>query len=282
MHDGTAARPSATIDRARPLPTTSVVIPVKDDAALLALCLDALARQSLPADEIIVVDNGSSDDSAAIARAAGARVIECAAPGIGAAAATGYDAARYDVILRLDADCVPEAEWVTEVVSAFAGATGVAAFTGRAHFTDGPPALRAPLASLYLSAYTAITGLTLGHRPLFGSNLAFRRSAWLAVRDEVHRGDPEVHDDLDLSFHLGESHSIRLLPGASMGMSMRPFTAGRFGRRVHRGFRSVLVHWPRDFPPLRWTRLLAQRTRRRPISDHAPGVHSPAGKKPSR
>lgn len=276
------AHPSGTTDRERLRPTTSVVIPVKDDAALLAHCLDALARQTVAADEIIVVDNGSSDGSAAIARAAGASVIECLDPGIGAAAATGYDAARYDVILRLDADCLPGPGWIGEITAAFADACGVDAFTGRAHFTDGPPSLRAPLASLYLGAYTAITGLALGHRPLFGSNLAFRRDAWLAVRDEVHRGDPEVHDDLDLAFHLGEAHSIRLLPGASMGMSMRPFTAGRFGRRVHRGFRSVLVHWPRDFPPLRWTRLIATRTRRRPRVSQPPGPRSRIAEAPRR
>lgn len=246
--------------------TTSIVIPVKDDADLLALCLAALAGQTTQADEIVVVDNASSDASAAVARAAGARVITCADPGIGAAAAAGYDAAHGDLILRLDADCVPGAGWVDEVSRAFAAADDVAAFTGRAHFTDGPSALRAPLAALYLGAYAAVTGLALGHRPLFGSNLAFRRDAWLAVRDEVHRQDPEVHDDLDLAFHLGERHRIRALPGLSMGMSMRPFTGGHFGRRVHRGMRSVLVHWPHDFPPLRWGRMLAHRTRRRTSS----------------
>ncbi|MFJ4255269.1 glycosyltransferase [Microbacterium sp. NPDC090003] len=242
--------------------TTSVVIPVKDDAALLAVCLAALARQTTPPGEIVVVDNGSQDASADVARAAGARVIACPDPGIGAAAATGYDAARGEVILRLDADCVPGEGWVSEVSRAFAAADDVAAFTGRAHFTDGPNALRAPLAAVYLGAYAAVTGLALGHRPLFGSNLAFRRDAWLAVRDQVHRHDPEVHDDLDLAFHLGAEHRIRALPGLSMGMSMRPFTGGRFGRRVHRGMRSVLVHWPHDFPPFRWGRMLAHRTRR--------------------
>src|SRR5690606_36645832 len=58
--------------------TVSVVIPVKDDAALLARCLEALARQTRLPDEIIVVDNNSSDDSALVAVAGGARVVNCA------------------------------------------------------------------------------------------------------------------------------------------------------------------------------------------------------------
>lgn len=238
---------------------TSVVIPVKDDAPLLSRCLDALAAQTVPPDEVIVVDNGSSDDSAGVALAAGARVVPCAEPGIPAAASTGYDSAQGDLVLRLDADCVPAPTWVAEVRHAFSSADDVAAFTGRAHFTDGPRALRAPLALLYLGAYAAVTGVALGHLPLFGSNLAFRRSAWEHVKDRVHREDADVHDDLDLAFHLGESFTIARLPGASMGMSMRPLTQGAFRRRVHRGFRSVMLHWPEDFPPRRWRRLVARR-----------------------
>lgn len=244
--------------------TTSVVIPVKDDAALLARCLAALHAQDPPADEIIVVDNGSSDDSAAVARAAGARVISCLEPGISAAASAGYDAARGALILRLDADCEPDAGWIRAVTSAFAEDPRVDAVTGPARFLDGPVALRSPLARLYLGAYTTVLSVTLGHRPLFGSNLAFRRDAWVAVRADVHRCDPEIHDDLDLAFHLGEHHRIGHLPGEFMGMSMRPLTAGQFGRRVHRGFRSVLVHWPRDFPPFRWGRLIVHRHVRSP------------------
>ncbi|WP_314094395.1 glycosyltransferase family 2 protein [Microbacterium foliorum] len=244
-------------------PAVSVVIPVKDDAALLTRCLSALAAQDRPVDEIIVVDNGSSDDSADRARAAGARVVRCDDPGIPAAASAGYDAARGDLILRLDADCVPEPGWVRAVVGAFAADADIAAFTGRARFTDGPAALRTPLELLYLGAYRALLGLTLGHPPLFGSNLAFRREAWESVRGEVHRDDPELHDDLDLAFHLGRGHRIGMLPEGRMGMSMRPFTDGRFGRRVHRGYRSVVVHWPHDFPPRRWRRLVTESLRRR-------------------
>lgn len=247
-------------------PTTSVVIPVKDDAVMLARCLRALHTQEWPADEIIVVDNGSSDGSASVARAWGARVLTCTELGIPAAASTGYDAARGELILRLDADCEPDPDWIAAVVSVFGEDERTGAVTGRARFTDGPEALRIPLARLYLGAYTSLLSVTLGHRPLFGSNLAFRREAWHAVRTDVHRGDPHIHDDLDLAFHLGEDHRIARLPGESMGMSMRPLTAGRFGRRVHRGFRSVLVHWPRDFPPFRWARLVL----RHRLRDSAP------------
>ena len=251
---------------ASPLPeparrsTVSVVIPVKDDAALLERCLRALRSQSQVPDEIVVVDNGSSDRSAAVANLLGARVIHCALPGIPAAAARGYDAAVGDLILRLDADCVPDPRWVECMSRAFDDHPRIDAFTGGATFIDGPRMLRRPLAAVYLGAYRGVCRTALGHRPLFGSNLAMRRSAWEAVSHEVHRTDSELHDDLDLSFHLGLRHRIGALETARMGMSMRPF-ASRSGmrRRVRRGARTVTSHWPAQFPPHRWVRVLAHR-----------------------
>ena len=241
-------------------PAVSVVIPVKDDGIELARCLRALARQTRPPDEIIVVDNGSSDPSALIAREAGARVLHCDERGIPAASATGYDAAGNELILRLDADCVPGEGWVQAMVDAFGRRPEVAAFTGGAHFIDGPRWLRAPLMMLYLGTYAFVGIPTLGHLPLFGSNLALRRSAWNSIRSEVHRHDPDVHDDFDLAFHLGERFAIGFVANATMGVSMRPFAGFRgFARRTRLGFRTVLVHWPEDFPPMRWTRILARR-----------------------
>ena len=241
----------------------SVVIPVKDDDTELARCLRALARQTVPADEVIVVDNGSTDASAAVALAFGARLVRCETPGIPAASAAGYDAAEGDVILRLDADCVPDESWIAAMVTAFAARPDVAAFSGGARFIDGPPLLRAPLATLYLGAYAAVMIPTLGHLPLFGSNLGLRREAWLGIRSSVHL-DAELHDDMDLAFHLGERRRIGHVSGAKMGISMRPFAPGRaFGRRAARGLRTVLVHFPHDLPPVRWTRRLLRRVRGR-------------------
>jgi glycosyltransferase involved in cell wall biosynthesis len=237
--------------------TVSVVIPVKDDGTELSRCLRALERQTRRPDEIIVVDNGSSDASAEIARQADARVIRCDEPGIPAASALGYDSAVGELILRLDADCVPGDRWIQTLVEAFSRRPDVGALTGGAHFIDGPRALRRPLAVVYLGTYAMVGMISLGHLPVFGSNLAIRRAAWRGIRAQVHRHDPDLHDDFDLAFHLGERVPIRFVVGAEMGMSMRPFAGIRgFARRTRWGLRTVLVHWPRDFPPVRWSRLL--------------------------
>lgn len=237
----------------------SVIIPVKDDATALAECLRSLRGQTRAPDEVLVVDNASSDDSARVAAAFGCRVVRCERPGIPAASAAGYDAAAGDLLLRLDADCRAPADWIERCVRAFAADPRLGAASGAARFPGRGGALAA---ALYLGAYASVCAPALAHRPLFGSNLALRRTAWRSVRHRVHRDDPEVHDDLDLAFHLGERHRIGRLRGAPMTMSARPFAdAAAFGRRIRRGGRTVVIHWPRDFPPVRATRLLLRRLR---------------------
>lgn len=261
--------------------TASIVIPVKDDVVLLRRCLRAISVQDHPIHEVIVVDNMSQDSSAEVARAAGARVLRCERDGIPAASATGYDAATGDVILRLDADCVPSPDWVRVMTTAFTTDPDSAVLTGGARFIDGPQPLRAAAAALYLGAYCAVTVPTLGHLPVFGSNLAFRRSAWRGARSGIHLSKA-IHDDLDLAYHFGERHSIRMVPGAEMGMSIRPLLSlGGFSLRLRRGVRTVFTHWPRDFPPARWARLriaTSQRRAGRRVGSSTPESTQPAAR----
>jgi glycosyltransferase involved in cell wall biosynthesis len=85
----------------------SVVIPCLDEAETIADCVaaarDVLAQNGLTG-EVIVVDNGSTDGSGDLARAAGARVIEERRRGYGSAYLAGLAAARGDYVIMVDAD----------------------------------------------------------------------------------------------------------------------------------------------------------------------------------
>ena len=97
----------------------SVVIPVLDAAAELPATLAVLTESALIG-EIVVVDGGSRDESAAIARATGARVIE-APRGRGMQLAEGAVAARGDWLLFIHADCRPLPGWENALSDFIAG-----------------------------------------------------------------------------------------------------------------------------------------------------------------
>ena len=241
----------------------SVVIPCLNDAGPLEACLRSLAGQLAPPDEIIVVDNGCTDNSAEVAARFGARVIVEPAPGIPAAASAGYDAATGDVIARCDADSVLPADWLRRIALAFDDDPELAALTGSGTFALPRPAA-VVLSFLYLRAYYLAAGAALAHWPLFGSNMALRRSCWLEVRDQVHRRDPDLHDDLCLSFHLGPLRRIRFDRQLASGMSPRAIASVASLRlRFQRARHTLSVHWADQAPAQRWQARLAATRRRR-------------------
>ncbi|MCY3770095.1 MAG: glycosyltransferase [Gammaproteobacteria bacterium] len=83
--------------------TISVVIPALNEQETIRGVI-SMARRCPSVDEVLVVNNGSTDDTAGVAAAAGARVVDEDRPGQGRALNTGYRAARNDWIIKLDAD----------------------------------------------------------------------------------------------------------------------------------------------------------------------------------
>lgn len=252
------------------MPSLSVVIPALDDAEMLAHCLHDLAAQLRPADEIIVVDNGSSDGTADVARAAGARVVEQPQRGIWPAASTGYDAATGDIIARLDADSRPPADWLLHIEAELVDAPEVGVLTGRGVFYDGNTVVAGLGQVLYIGGYFWSMGLWLGNPPIFGSNFAMRREVWLDARDRVHRDRGDIHDDLDLAFHLSLDTVVRYDDRLTVGISARPFSTWRgFGRRLRWAYTTLSMHLPDQSP---WRRRIARRRLAHDRERDAPGA----------
>jgi glycosyltransferase involved in cell wall biosynthesis len=115
----TAERPSETS-----LPDVSVVIPCLNEAGAIATCvvaaLDALAEGDYDG-EVLVVDNGSTDGSGALADAAGARVVDEPRRGYGNAYLAGLAAARGRYIVMLDADLSYDAAELPRFVAELEG-----------------------------------------------------------------------------------------------------------------------------------------------------------------
>lgn len=110
----------------------SVVVPVRNAAATLGACLEALARQTVPAGsyEIVVVNDGSTDNTRQVALAHAVGCLDIAPAGPAAARNHGAAQARGELILFTDGDCAPAADWIENMSAPFAdpevvGARGV-------------------------------------------------------------------------------------------------------------------------------------------------------------
>jgi len=98
------------------LPLVSVIIPMRNEAAHIAYCIDSVLAQDYPADrlELIVVDGDSNDNSAEVLRAYGERLRVLSNPSriVPTAMNIGIRAARGDVIARVDAHTVLAPDYI--------------------------------------------------------------------------------------------------------------------------------------------------------------------------
>ncbi|HEX5387016.1 MAG TPA: glycosyltransferase [Gemmatimonadales bacterium] len=169
----------ASSPSAGPIRRISVIIPARNEAALIGRVVAAVLAHEPPNAEleVLVVDDGSSDDTCALARAAGARVIELRGTGGNPAAARnrGAAASSGDPIIFLDADCVPAHTWLAALLEAHArGATVVG---GSLDLPPGlPPSARCDYyCGWYLVHSRRPAGFVPHHPP---PNLSVRREAF--------------------------------------------------------------------------------------------------------
>lgn len=98
----------------------SVIIPAYNGEKVIGDCLDSLKSQDFKGGkEIIVVDDGSRDRTAEIARERGVVVLNQENKGPAAARNLGLRRAMGEIVLFTDADCIPEKNWITEMVRPF-------------------------------------------------------------------------------------------------------------------------------------------------------------------
>ncbi len=118
--------------------SVSVIVPVYNERERLARCLDALHRQTYPADryEVVVVDNGSDRPPEALAeRYDGVRLLVERRRGSYAARNRGIAAANGALLAFTDADCVPARDWLEQGVACFERSPECGMVAGRIEVT---------------------------------------------------------------------------------------------------------------------------------------------------
>lgn len=197
--------------------TLAIVIPVYNEQHHLGKCLDAIAKQTVKPDEVIVVDNGSTDSSIKIAKGYSfVRLLKEPKQGVLYARNKGFSAVKSDIIGRIDADTVLPENWTKTAKQLLADSSFMAA-TGPVFYYDMPksPSNYWIDHQIRLRLYRHATNMPF----LFGSNAVLKKSAWQAVKANLC-STRTVHEDLDLAIHLTRQnlpilYDKRLLVGVS-------------------------------------------------------------------
>jgi glycosyltransferase involved in cell wall biosynthesis len=169
----------------------SVVVPAFDEAATLPATLASLARQHVPGGfEVVVVDNASTDDTAAVAARLGARVVHEPSPGVCAARQAGTDAARGAIVVSTDADTVHPPGWLARIERQFAD-DDVVAVAGPCRYVDAPWWARL-VPPLWFAAIAATYRRTGRIFYLTATNVAFRRAGFPGYDTSLTQGGDEV------------------------------------------------------------------------------------------
>ncbi len=99
---------------------TSIYIPCFNAASTIACCLEAVLKQDYPVEEIVVVDDGSSDGTGQIAGRYPVRLLRHQYNlGLACARNTAIKSIESEYIAALDADCIPESTWLSSLMRGF-------------------------------------------------------------------------------------------------------------------------------------------------------------------
>jgi len=194
-------------------PKVSVVVCVYNGAVTLDGCLSALGQVQYPDFEVIVVDDGSTDDSRAIiARHPRVTLVAQKNRGLSSARNAGLSVASGEIVAYLDCDARPEPEWLSYLVQPF-NTSDVAGVGGPSVVPRDDPwfaqcVARAPGAPSHVQFDDRIAE----HVP--GCNMAFRRGVLLAL-DGFNPIFARAGDDVDFCWRLqARGWEIGFAPGA--------------------------------------------------------------------
>lgn len=220
----------------------SVIVPAYNAAATLGDCLAAVNAQTPPRAryEVIVVDDGSSDATGAIAQQHGARVVRQDNAGQAAARNRGVQEAQGAIVAFTDADCAPAPQWLAELIapladSAISGSKGA--------YRTRQRSLAARFAQIeYEERYARMSGVRyIDFVDTYSA--AYRRDVFIENGgfDASFPGDSSGEDQ-EFSFRLCErGHKLVFAPAAIVYHRHPPTVAAYYRRKLKTGYWKALV-----------------------------------------
>lgn len=220
----------------RPLPRTplvSIIVCSYNGAKTLAPCLESLGQLDYPSYEVILVDDGSTDDTREIAaRFPNVRYFYQTNHGLSHARNHGASVAKGEIFAYTDSDCMADPDWLYYLINTLLSGD----YAGVGGPNVSPPARNWVQACVAAApggpSHVLLTDTVAEHIP--GCNMAWYRWAF----ENVGGFDPEYHkagDDVDFCWRIQQSgHEIAFSPTALV-WHYRRFTLRAF-RKQQEGY----------------------------------------------
>lgn len=190
----------------------SIIIPAYNEQDLISDCLDSVLNQTADSEsyEIVVIDNNSTDRTAAIARNKGVRVEKETQKGYVHAIQKGVDVSEGKILAFMDADCRAPANWVSKILRNFEESPEIVALGGKLNYFDTHLILSLTMKSLLFFADA-----------LPGNNMAIQREAL----NRIGGIDTKVNLSVDfwMSLKLKQAGRIKIDKSLIMLTSGRRF-----------------------------------------------------------
>src|SRR5436309_2459196 len=207
-------------------PVVSVIVCSYNGGHTLAACLNSLGKLNYPAYEVILVDDGSTDDTAYVAAQFPAvRYIHQSNHGLSHARNTGAAAAKGEALAYTDSDCMADADWLYYLIGTLV--SGDYAGVGGPNIT--PPAQNWIQACVAAAPggpnHVLLTDTVAEHIP--GCNMAFYRWAF----EGVAGFDPEYRkagDDVDFCWRIQQAGWVISFSPSAIVWHYRRFTLRAF------------------------------------------------------
>jgi len=216
-------------------PRFSVVIPCFNEAAYIGETLESLKNQNFAGEfEVIVVDNNCRDETAAIAMANGAKIVEEKRPGVCWARQAGTAVANGEIVVSTDADTVFASDWLDRINKSFQRCDSAVAVAGPCRYNNAP--WWGKIFPKFLFGAVALMYKLTG-RPFYitATNVAFKKSAWESYNTTLTQGG----DELDLLHKLRDRGKVVFKNSNPTLTSARRLNRGLF----YNVFVSFLVYY---------------------------------------
>jgi O-antigen biosynthesis protein len=180
-------------------PKISVIVCAHEAEATIGECLESTSRLDYPDYEVIVVDDGSSDRTAAIAADYPVRTLSAPNQGLSAARNRGLSAASGEIVAYLDADAHPDRHWLRYLAFAFADSEHVGIGGPNVPPPDDPPVAHCVASAPGGPIHVLLSDTEAEHIP--GCNMAFRTASLREIGgfDQRFRA---AGDDVDVCWRL--------------------------------------------------------------------------------